>query len=575
MARMIPCIVSDEDFNNSIGEREVYEALEQGLPDDCIVFHSIGWQKRNQFDCPQWGEADFAVYLPLYGILVIEVKAGAIHCRENKIYQENRHTHQQKGIRPLQQAENSKYAFMERLRRKNIANRVWIQPAVWFTSVTREQIQGDFPSKYHEDMILTRIDLQTPMDALRRVCEFYKMRIKMPSQVLGEAVLRALAPVFHAVPSASALAAENERMFFQMTKQQAYLIDYLEEVDYAVIQGAAGTGKTMLAVEKARRLNEKKESVLFLVFNKYLSKYLERVYGEEFTYVKFTTIHMHVFQSLRYEVTDRDIQRYLKEMRSSEQWCYQHIIVDEGQDFAEWNTLLYQLAKEKRGCCYIFYDKNQLVQKRDQLDWLNHFECRLTLSRNCRNTKKIAETSVSPIPFDRVHMRIESAALEGEQPKLFIFREEQEYISGLRKIIRHYEKQGFRQNQITILTLKTMEQSPLTKYLQRGGSELSGIVAPDISQAVVSFTTARKFKGLEADIIILIDGDAQTFSSDEGRRLFYVGASRGKHYLNVAMLLSSEEEAELGKAIQGKGLNSRLRIMNGLKVVVADARGLS
>lgn len=37
MARMIPCVVSDEDFNNSIGERDVYEALEQGLPDDCEV----------------------------------------------------------------------------------------------------------------------------------------------------------------------------------------------------------------------------------------------------------------------------------------------------------------------------------------------------------------------------------------------------------------------------------------------------------------------------------------------------------------------------------------------------------
>ena len=119
-----------------------------------------------------------------------------------------------------------------------------------------------------------------------------------------------------------------------------------------------------------------------------------------------------------------------------------------------------------------------------------------------------------------------------------------------------------------------MEQSPLTKYLQRVDSELSGIVAPDISEDRVSFTTARKFKGLEADIIILIDGDAQTFSNDEGRRLFYVGASRGKHYLNVAVLLSSEEEEALAEAIKEKGLNSRLRIMNGLKVIVADVGGL-
>ena len=574
MARMIPHVVSDEDFNRSIGEREVYEALEQGLPNDCIVFHSIGWQKRNQYDNPQWGEADFTVYLPHYGILVIEVKAGAIHCRENEIFQENRQTHEQKGIHPLQQAKNTKYAFIERLSRTPATRQIWIQPAVWFTSVTRKEIHGAFPLNYHEDMILTRTDLEKPMAALRRVCEFYRMRIKTPSPAIGLAVCRELAPVFHAIPSASTMAAENERLFFQMTKQQAYLIDYLEEMEYAAIQGAAGTGKTMLAVEKARRLNARKEPVLFLVFNKFLSEYLGQTYGEEFEYVKFSTIHMLVYQALGHDVTDRDIQQYLTKMRGSNQWLYRHIIIDEGQDFAEWNTLLYDLAKEKQGCCYIFYDKNQLVQKRDPLKWLDPFECRLTLSWNCRNTKRIAETSVSPIPADHIRMRIESTSLEGELTKFFVFREEGAYISGLRKLIKHYEKEGFRYAQITILTLKKIEQSPLTKYVRESNSDLSRMVSLDQSAEHVLFTTARKFKGLESDVVILIDVDDKLFSSDEGRRLFYVGASRAKHFLNIAALLSPDEEEVLSHTINANGKNARLCIMNGLKVAIANIDGL-
>jgi NERD domain protein len=575
MARMIPQVETDEDFNGSVGEQEVYEALQQKLPSDCLVFHSIAWQSTPAFSQTLWGEADFIVYLPQYGILVIEVKAGAIHCEDNKIIQENRRSHEQHEVRPLVQANNTKFKLIiPLLKEKRIGKEVCVQPAVWFTSVTKEQIHGKFPPPYQEHMILTRENLSNPMASLRDVCAHYNMRIHTPSKAYGEIILKGLAPVFHAIPSASTLAAENERIFFRMTRQQARLIDYLDEVDYAVIQGAAGTGKTMLAVEKARSLNERNEPVLFLVFNKYLSEYLEQMYGDELRNVTFATIYMLVYQSLRRNITDRDIRQYLESISKTDRWPYRHIIIDEGQDFAEWNTQLYELAKKHRGCCYIFFDKNQLVQKRDQLDWLHHFECRLKLSKNCRNTKRIAETAICPIPCDPIQMRIESSALEGEQPKLFIFNEESAYVAGIGKIIRYYEKQGFRPNQITILTLKTMEQSPLTKELQYADSHLSEVIAQDISTEHVSFTTARKFKGLESDVVILIDGDAQTFSSDEGRRLFYVGASRGKHLLSVVVLLPYGEEDELASALDGKGVNSRLRIMNGLKVVVADVKGL-
>ena len=40
----------------------------------------------------------------------------------------------------------------------------------------------------------------------------------------------------------------------RLTKEQNSLLDYLEEQRVAAIQGAAGTGKTWLAVEKAQKL---------------------------------------------------------------------------------------------------------------------------------------------------------------------------------------------------------------------------------------------------------------------------------------------------------------------------------
>ena len=57
---------------------------------------------------------------------------------------------------------------------------------------------------------------------------------------------------------------------FCIKKEQIALLNYLEEQDNAVINGLAGTGKTVMAVEKARRHAEKDESVLFLCYNFYL-----------------------------------------------------------------------------------------------------------------------------------------------------------------------------------------------------------------------------------------------------------------------------------------------------------------
>ena len=75
-------------------------------------------------------------------------------------------------------------------------------------------------------------------------------------------------------------------------------------------------------------------------------------------------------------------------------WGYFHIIIDEGQDFCEEHLeILSTIAELMHGCFYVFYDKNQLVQQRQSLEWVKSVECRLVLSTNCRNTKNIAITS--------------------------------------------------------------------------------------------------------------------------------------------------------------------------------------
>lgn len=50
------------------------------------------------------------------------------------------------------------------------------------------------------------------------------------------------------------------------------------------------------------------------------------------------------------------------------------------------------------------------------------------------------------------------------------------------------------------------------------------------------FTTARKFKGLESNIVILIDIDKSTFENKTNPLLFYVATSRAKVHLDLIFL---------------------------------------
>ena len=58
------------------------------------------------------------------------------------------------------------------------------------------------------------------------------------------------------------------------------------------------------------------------------------------------------------------------------------------------------------------------------------------------------------------------------------------------------------------------------------------------------FTTCRKFKGLEADVVILIDVDSSNLGASDDKNL-YVGASRAKFELGIVAVLSENECKEI------------------------------
>ena len=556
MAIMIPGMETKEDFNFSGGELLLYELLRQ-LPDDYYVFHSTHWneqRRRSEYSARkyvQWGEADFTIFHPSYGFIVFEVKDGLISfSRERGWIQTNRSNGMDKTIDPMDQAERSKYYFLDRIKARFGGQSPYtFCSAVWFTAGDRANIEGNLPLNYKEEIVLWSNDLQSVAAAemaIRRIYRFYDVRKVEPSEEMTSKVLDTLVPEFGVVQTMRSRTLAAKALFRRMTTEQMYLLDYLEEQEEAAIHGVAGTGKTVLAIQKAKNLAQT-DCVLFLCFNRFLKTHLEETCPDS-TNISFFTLDGLVgaftgaFTRSPDERTDT-ISEFLMDWDEYE-LPFKHIVVDEGQDFADIHLqLLHDIAQAHHGNFYVFYDRNQFVQGLRYPEWLDKMDCRLVLSRNCRNTKEIAITSTRPIGIDenRIRMRRESAVGGTIKPNLFFAEDKSILKEYLCRLIRKYISAGLAGTDIVVLSMKPEGKSILTEddFRLSGGYMLT----KDKNSNGILFTTVRKFKGLEAMAVICIDIDSETFENDRKRNIFYVGTSRAMSYLNLITTASPEELA--------------------------------
>jgi len=559
---MIPTVV--DDFNNSPGERLVFDALRDGLPSDYTVFHSFRWNRRTQSGRIEWGEADFTIFHPKHGILVIEVKSGGIALENGQWWYERTNNHERKPMKaPLEQADRTKYELVDMINScLDEGEYCWVEPAVWFPSLADRELIKNMPNTYHPEIIMMEWALKNTRQAIDNAYQFYNSsRRTRLSPVSAKLIVRTLAPAFSAIPSLGSIYAEQELSFLRMTNEQNGLLDHLEEQPRAVIQGSAGTGKTLLAVEKARRLSVS-DKVLFLCFNRFLMEDL-RSKNEGYN-ISFYNLPSLVVRETGISgvPTDTDIIEYLNQYDKIGNWGYKHIIVDEGQDFNEIHlNLLATIADIQNGVFYVFYDKNQLVQRRVLPEWVQKAECRLVLRRNCRNTHSIATTAGRPIEVEPI---LWEKAPAGKTPNFHVVGDDKSFVQKLNEVISKYIGADIPLNQIVILTSKTEENSVLAGLDKIGKWSLVNARNTD----GILFTTVRKFKGLESAVVIIVDVNASTFESPESRNLFYVGASRAKGFLDIIALLDGEQMQALGEALTNAQItkNVAAKIASTLKV---------
>lgn len=534
MARMYPEPIRPD--TRSQAERTLYSELQRQLPNTFIVFHSIAWQIRDTVSGVQDGETDFAVVHPDQGILLLEVKGGRIRYDGRT---EQWFSNQNPIKDPFKQGRQAKYSLLKKLQELPFWRSRWV--TVGYAAVFPDvAVKGDLRLDAPRELILDAWDM-TELPAWIDTAFQYLQGLRPDDGPLGAAgvgeLIEMLSPSWDLRPLLSTEILEEQRELVHLTEEQFVMLDFLGRHRRAAISGCAGSGKTTLAMEKARRLAEHDFRVLLTCFNVNLAEFLR---ADEALPRNLDILNFHKLATdlcRRADVLptgprdDRFWDAVLPECmmdtvdRLGTQ--YDAIIVDEGQDFRGnwWIPLQCLLHDPDQGILYVFFDDNQNLYRATQSISLELAPFPLT--RNCRNTQHIHKTVMQFYKSDQ--MPLAQGPL-GRPVELHTYADARELKRTLSRVLhRLVAEESLPTEDIVILTPKGRERSALWHLGPVGNFQLTERWTTGGGEVFCS--TIHSFKGLESPVVILTE--IEPYAARDSDLLLYVGCSRACNHLIV------------------------------------------
>ena len=356
-----------------------------------------------------------------------------------------------------------------------------------------------------------------------------------------------------------------------LTSEQFHSLDLVKDNDCCIIDGAAGTGKTVLAMELAKqRCEENGEKVALICSNPYLSS----------RFVRWANTLSDGNGGSVVAGTLEDFSTF----GGSEQEKFDYLIVDEAQNLCDEKSqnLMDRLLKKglTNGNWAMFGDfTHQNITDpglpKDGEKVLKHLQKlypRMTLGRlkiNCRNTYEIAAAvsmflGIDSLPRSGVH---------GPLIQTKYFKKPEDLDGLLNNLVTDFKNREFYSRQIILLSSSSddFKTDPpliyggwrLFNVLEKEGSrELGQEDVPDVSgdswdssPERLRYSDIHDFQGLESEVVILVIpltekqtevGDVATLPQyDYLQRVLYTGMSRAKAILVIVAHESYEEHLEL------------------------------
>lgn len=553
MAKMIPSIISEEDAKKSPAEARIFGWLRNMSWGNATVLHSLPLKDhiRNSF-----GEIDFVVICEK-GVLCIEVKGGGVERKNGQWGFTGRHGTTWKHQGPYAQVQGNMKSL-----RSYLANHLPSDYEINNCRFACCVMTPDCVIKADDDSeIIPEITFNANMKE-RDLPAFFDRAFNYWGKIKhygGQENLSSKARArlvtflrgdFSFVPPLSVMLNRAEEQLLSVTQEQLDIIVHMGINDRMMIEGGAGTGKTLLAAEQCRRAAISKENVLYLCYNRAIASYIREVFSsEQQDGIDVYTFHELLMKTCGVEKVPDHIdenvffdeilpETFLKQANNDNMDKYDRVIIDEGQDLMNMSAYLivgYFIKNGwESGKWTIYYDHKQNIfgtddEFREIWKVLKESAFIYPLTVNCRNTKQIAQGNYAVTHvYKPIFMRA-----EGEEIVYITYTNKSTEANMLFDEIRRLSNEGISKRDIVILSQYRIDNPNCCLYgkeIPRDIGHIKTNVTSDFANCKhIRFYTIQAFKGLEAKVVIMIDVD--NLSDDNHRLMNYVGMSRARTYL--------------------------------------------
>jgi hypothetical protein len=484
-----------------------------------------GWCAMHSLNLPRheykrFGEIDFVVCGP-DGLFVLEVKGGGVSCNDGIWVTTNRYGETER-LResPFKQAEGALHGLVARIP-PQLSNLFVVGYGVVLADVERLPDS----SEWDRAVVADGRDFRQFERWLERLIGHWREKdarkpTATPSQL--NALRQHMRPDFEAVVPLHVSAHGVEARIAKLTEDQLRLIDVVEANPRVMCSGGAGTGKTMLALELAKRWSAAGMKTALTCHSPWLKGFLERSAVPGMTVSLAESIHV---AAKRVGIEKFDA-----------------LIVDEGQDILNMDALdrldnhLTGGIGEGRWC--FFHDVNNQsglcgVYLPDAYDYLNSFSpVRIPLKTNCRNSLPILHRIQSDLGADVGNPGVGDGPAVREVHVVDAQRAVRALEMELRGLL---DAEGFNPGDIVVLSPFPFARSwasSLPVKLRDSIAVLDDASPRNLNRNAIGFAQIGDFKGLESEVVVLVDMPGPG-RCEPLRAYHYVGMSRARALLSM------------------------------------------
>lgn len=549
MPTFIPPYIGEEIKSNA--EKKMYNILQELNLKNAYILHSLGLPKHNH---KAYGEIDFVIVCE-YGVACLEIKGGRVECRDGNWYFTDRYgIERTKHEGPFAQVVGNMYSLDKILKDKfhnsNRLSNITMACGAVFPDIKFEHTGQECISEITYDNSTS--DITAYVDGVFRYWEGrkHKEKAKLSIQDIKN-IVNFLRGDFVFVPMLSDRLNSVEQKLIRLTYEQTQLMQALSMNVHLMIEGKAGTGKTLLATDYAKKRAKEGKKVLYLTFNKNLSNNVNSQIGEIENlkiinihalfgeYVKVDNDKLNANPSKYFsEDLPEEVLDYLSVLSDSEidKLNYDVLVMDEGQDILK-PAYLYPLDTILRGgfdkgSWAVFYDPDQNIYNPEYeagMEIIKGFHlAHFKLSINCRNTVQIGKYSyeLSGIKLD------EYIRENGEEVVKVGYQTVEECKNKIYDLLKELKKEKVSLDDVIFLAPHRYKNSILSEI----GIEVNELGKSEIDKNIPYFSTIQGFKGLDSKIVILVD--IENIKPENYSRFIYIAGTRARTLLYV---VASEE----------------------------------